>query len=167
MPLRSLLEWLGSTSPSIALHESLYVYLVVLTVHVLTLCLFAGTTLIVDLRLLGFTLRRVPASEVISRLRPWSVSGFLVMALSGSLLFYASPIDRYDNLFFRTKMLLIVAAGVNAWLFHRTTCRDIADWDRDPVPPRRVRAAGGVALGLWASVILAGRMMPYQLYWFG
>ena len=43
----------------------------------------------------------------------------------------------------------------------------IAEWDLDPVPPRRVRVAGGVALALWASIILAGRMMPYQLYWFG
>ena len=166
MSFRGFFEWLGATSPSIALHESLYLYLIVLTVHILTLCLFVGTAAIVDLRLLGVALRRVPASEVISRLLPWTAAGFLVMLLSGSLLLYAAPIDRYENLFFRAKMAMLVAAGVNVWVFHMTAYGRIAEWDLDPVPPRRVRVAGGVALALWASIILAGRMMPYQLYWF-
>jgi hypothetical protein len=167
MLFRSFLEWLGATSPSIALHESLYMYLIVLTVHVLTLCVFVGTAAIVDLRLLGLTLRSVPTSEVITRLLPWTIGGFVVMVLSGSLLFYATPIDRYENVFFRAKMMMLILAGINVWVFHRTAYQGIAAWDLDRVPPPRVRVAGGVALAFWICIILAGRMMPYQLYWFG
>ena len=159
-------EWLAATPASIALHTSRYVFLGVLTVHVMTLCVFVGTAVIIDLRLLGLTMLRVPASELLSRLLPWTLGGFIVMIVSGSLLFYAAPLDRYDNVFFRIKLILLAVAGANVWLFHKTAYARISQWDLDPVPPLGARAAGGVALALWAAIIVAGRMIPYQRYWF-
>jgi len=63
------------------------VYLIVLTVHVMTLCLFVGTAAMVDLRLLGLAMQKVRVSEVMARLLPWTSAGFLVMLISGALLF--------------------------------------------------------------------------------
>ena len=166
MSLLNFCEWLAATPWSIAFHESRYLFLIVLTVHVMTLCVFVGMAVILSLRLLGLTMLRVPASEVVSRLLPWAVSGFLVMVISGSLLFYAAPLDRYENLFFRAKMAMLVLAGVNVWVFHKTVYRSVVEWNLDPVPPLGARLAGGVALALWAAIIFAGRMIPYQLYWF-
>src|SRR6185503_18441978 len=68
MSLLRFCEWLASTPGSIALHESRYMFLIVLTVHVLTLSVFVGTAVMIDLRVLGRTLVRVPVSEVIERL---------------------------------------------------------------------------------------------------
>jgi hypothetical protein len=164
--LFELCEWLGNTPWSIALHESRYAFLVVLTIHVLTLSVFVGTALMIDLRLLGVTMMRVPASQVIERLVPWSAAGLILMMTSGALLFYAAPLARYENVFFRMKMATLVLALLNAWLFHRTVYRRIADWDRDAVPPRAARLAGGLSLALWVVIIAAGRMMAYQDYWF-
>lgn len=141
-------------------------YLVVLTVHVLTLALFVGTAVTIDLRLLGVAMPRVPVSEVVARLLPWTAAGFLVMILSGALLFYAAPLLRYQNIFFRLKMAVLVLAGVNAWVFRNTVYRSVAEWDLDPLPPRGARVVGGLSLVLWAVMIMAGRMIPYQLYWF-
>jgi hypothetical protein len=160
-------EWLAATPGSIALHESRYMYLIVLSVHVLTLCLFVGTAAMMDLRLLGLTMQSVRVSEVITRLLPWTSAGFLLMILSGSLLFYAAPLLRYQNIFFRAKMAALLLAGLNVWVFHSTLYRRVAEWDLYPVPPRMVRVSGGVALVLWAVLILLGRMIPYQVYWFG
>ena len=157
-------EWLASTPGSIALHHSLYMYLIVSTVHVVTLSVFVGTAVMLDLRLLGATLRQVPVSEVAARLRPWTMAGFLLMIVSGALLFYANPPPRYQNIFFRTKMLMLVLAGINAWVFHRTVYRNVAVWDLAPVPPRRARVAGGLALMFWAVMIVSGRMIAYD--WF-
>ena len=70
MSLLRFCEWLAATPGSIALHESRYLYLVVLSVHVLTLCLFVGTAAMIDLRLMGLTMQRVRFSEVIARLLP-------------------------------------------------------------------------------------------------
>lgn len=132
----------------------------------LTLTVFVGTALMIDLRLLGVIMPRVPASEVISRLLPWTAAGLAVMIASGALLFYAAPLLRYENVFFRLKMTTLLLALANAWLFHRTLYRRVAKWDLDPVPPRGVRAAAAVSLALWAVIITAGRMMAYQDYWF-
>jgi hypothetical protein len=88
------------------------------------------------------------------------------MVISGALLFYAAPLVRYHNIFFRAKMAALALALVNAWLFHRTVYSRIADWDRDARPPRPARAAAALSLVLWAVIITAGRMMAYQDYWF-
>src|SRR5437773_3200570 len=136
MSLLRFCEWLASTPGSIALHESRYMFLIVLTVHVLTLCALVGTAVMLDLRLLGLTLRRVPASEVLAGLLPWTVAGFLMMVASGALLFYAEPVVKYQNLFFRLKMVTLLLAIMNAWVFYRTVYRKVADWELDPVPPR-------------------------------
>ena len=167
MSLVRFFEWLGDTSWSIAFHESRYVFLLVLMVHVLTLSVFVGTAVMVDLRLLGKTMTHVPVSQVVTRLRPWSQAGFAVMVVSGMLLFYAAPLARYENIFFRLKMAALVMAVINVWAFRRTVHRRLGDWDFDPVPPRRVRVVGVLSLILLAIIITAGRMMAYQDYWFG
>src|SRR5258706_5483273 len=96
-------QWLEKTPGSIALHESLWVYPLVESVHVLTLCLFLGTVVMLDLRLLGLAMRRVPVSEVVASLSSWTAAGFALMVVSGSLLFYAIPVRTYQNVFFRAK----------------------------------------------------------------
>ena len=167
MSLFRFFEWLGNTSWSIAFHESRYVFLVVLMIHVLTLSVFVGTALMIDLRLLGRTMTDVPVSQVMTRLMPWTQAGFFVMLVTGALLFYAAPVARYENIFFRVKMAALAMAVINMWLFRRTVYRRVGEWDLDPVPPRRVRMVGALSLLLLALIITAGRMMAYQDYWFG
>src|SRR5262245_41822 len=159
-------EWLAATPASIELHESQYLFLGILTVHVLTLCVLVGTTAMLDLRLLGLTLQRAPALEVVSRLLPWAAAGFVVMVTSGALLFYADPVHKYQNIFFRLKMVALALVVVNAWLFHRSVYPKVENWNLDPIPPRPARIAAGVSLALWAVMITLGRMIPYQAYWF-
>ena len=164
MSLLGFCEWLASTSGSIALHESLYMYPIVESVHVWTLCLFVGLATMMDLRLLGLAMRRVPLSEVMERLLPWTAAGFILMAISGALLFYAIPVRTYQNIFFRVKVVMLILAGLNVWVFQRGVYRSVAEWDRDPFPPRSARIAGALSLALWAAVIVAGRMIAYN--WF-
>src|SRR5215467_908260 len=131
MSLLPFCQWLADTPGSIALHESLYMYPLVESVHVLTLCLFVGMSVLLDLRLLGATLRTVPAGEVIERLLPWMIAGFVVMLTTGVLLFYAIPVRSYQNVFFRLKMIMLAVAGLNAWIFHRTIHKKVSAWGLD------------------------------------
>ena len=84
MSLLPFCEWLASTQWSIALHESLYMYPLVETTHVLALLLFVGSVIFVDLRLLGWVFREVPVSEVTARLIPWTIGGFIIVATTGA-----------------------------------------------------------------------------------
>ena len=92
------------------------------------------------------------------------VAGFIVMVLSGLLLFYAIPVRSYQNIFFRVKLLLLVIAGVNVWLFNSGVYLRIQSWDRDAIPPTRARMAGFASLALWVLIIFCGRMIAYN--WF-
>ena len=156
--------WLGDSPWSVALHESQYAYSIIESIHVWTLALFFGLVVMFDLRLLGLTMRKVPVSEVVGRLLPWTIVGFVIMVITGSLLFFAIPLRSYQNLFFRFKMILLVLAGLNVWLFHARVYPKIAGWDVDAIPPSRARIAGGVSLALWTCIVVSGRMIAYN--WF-
>ncbi|MEE2649268.1 MAG: DUF6644 family protein [Acidobacteriota bacterium] len=155
---------MGSTTWSLALLESLYVWPLLESTHVLSLGLFVGTAVMNDLRLLGWTMREVPVSEVTGRLLPWTRIGFAVMLTTGLLLFYSSPVRYYHNIFFRFKVLLLIVAGLNAFVFHRGIHRRVAEWDNDTKLPRAARVAGAVSLIAWALIVVSGRLIAYN--WF-
>lgn len=164
MSLLPFCQWLADTPGSIALHESLYMYPLVESTHVLTLCIFVGLAAAMDLRLLGWAFVRVPMTDVKKRLGPWITAGFVVMVITGMLLFYAIPVRSYQNIFFRIKMVLLVFAGLNVFVFHTNVDRRIATWDLSTVPPPAARRAGAASLMLWAVIIVCGRMIAYN--WF-
>jgi len=157
-------RWLESTRGSIALHESIWMYPIVEAAHVLTLCLFLGLTVMLDLRLLGASLSATRVSQVIRRLVPWMLAGFAIMVTSGALLFYAAPVKTYFNIFFRLKMTFLLMSGLNVAVFHFSTSRTMPLWDQDSSPPVRARLAGGLSLALWAAIAVCGRMIAYN--WF-
>jgi hypothetical protein len=164
MSLQAFCEWLASTEGSIRLHESLYMYPTIESIHVWALTLFIGMTVMLDFRLVGLALRRVPVSEVARRLLPWTVAGFAVMVLTGALLFYAIPVRTYHSVFFRAKVVLLILAGINAWVFHAHVWRSVTEWEHDVKTPPSARAAGWLSLALWICIIFAGRMIAYN--WF-
>jgi Family of unknown function (DUF6644) len=156
--------WLSETAWSVDLHESEFAYPIIESVHVWTLCVFFGLMIMVDLRLLGWSMRAVPVSEVLDRVLPWAIAGFVVMVISGTLLVLAIPLRSYQNLFFRGKMIMLVVAGLNAWLFHYRVYPKIAGKVADGIPPKALRVAGATSLALWIAIVFCGRMIAYN--WF-
>lgn len=162
--LRTFVEWLDTHAWSTALHESLWMYPLIESTHVLAVMLFVGMLAMVDLRLVGAAFRGLPVSDLTGRLLPWSVAGFVIMVTTGVLLFYAIPVRTYESIWFRIKVVLLIAGAVNAWWFHRRVQQGRATWNTAPVPPPAVRTAGATSLAIWAGVIVCGRMIAYN--WF-
>jgi hypothetical protein len=160
----SYLQWVYDSAWSTALRESLYMYPLVESTHVVTLMLFVGLTVMWDLRLLGITFRTVPISDMARRILPWIRVGFVIMFVTGVLLFYAIPVRSYQNIFFRVKMILLVLALLNIWYFHARTERSIGAWDTAPHPPRAVRLAAVASITLWFVIVVTGRLIAYN--WF-
>ncbi len=156
--------WLSETKWSIALHESLYLYPWIESTHVLSICLFFGTLLFVDLRLTGKVFNNLSVADVNRKVLPLTLFGFLVMSVTGLLLFYAIPVRNYQNIFFRIKILLIVIAGINAFFFHRRMSKEAKVWDKDSSIPCSMKNSAITSLVLWSSVIISGRMIAYN--WF-
>jgi hypothetical protein len=155
---------IADSQSSMNLHESRYAYDFIESIHVWTLCLFFGLAVMFDLRLLGWTFTHVPVSELSRRLLPWTIAGFAIMVVTGSLLFYAIPVRSFQSIFFRVKMSLLLLAGLNVLIFHSGVYKKVESWDLDKAPPRAARVAGALSILLWIGIVVSGRMIAYN--WF-
>ena len=165
-PLQNLFLWVSEFETSIMLRESQYVMPWVFVLHVISLSLFAGSILMMDLRLLGVGHMQTPFSQVQRRLFPWQMAGFFLVAVTGLTLVYGNPMNYYANVIFWTKILAIVLAGLNAAAFHFITEFPIVNWDTAARPPMGAKLAGALSIVLWTNVIVAGRLIPYAITWF-
>jgi hypothetical protein len=159
--LEQFVTWLADTPGSIALHESQYMYTILESTHVLSIMLFVGTIAMVDLRLLGVSFPQTPVSQMLSRMLPWTIAGFIVLIITGLLLFYAIPIRTFHSLWFRIKMTLLLIGGINIAIFTFKVERDKASWDLGPVPLKS-KIASTISLCVWALVIVCGRLIAYN-----
>ncbi len=163
--LRTVFEAVQAMPSSIALRESLYGYILLLTLHVVSLALFAGVVVLLDLRLTGMAFRRVPISQIWTRMMlPWMALGLGVNAVTGGLLVFSQPMRYYGNLYFWCKAILFVLAGLNALYFHVTLFKTVDQWEGDPTTPLAARVAGVASLALWAGVIVTGRLVSYDAF---
>jgi len=161
--LTDFLRWLYNTSFSNWLRGSTWPEPIVESIHVLTLTIFLGFTVLLDFRLLGISMRRKPASEVLAQLNPWVKASFAVMIVSGVLLFCGDPLAFYTTIFFKIKMILLVFALVNVIWFNWTAGRTIGEWGSGPDTPGGVKAIAVISLVLWIAIIAAGRAIAYAL----
>ena len=121
-------RWLDSQGWSTAIHESYYLYAWIETTHVLTLMVFLGMLIIIDMRMLGWAFTKTSAARIAAWLDRPMMIGFVVMVVTGILLFYAIPVRTTQSVWFRIKVVLLIAAGINAFIF-RARMRDSAgDW---------------------------------------
>jgi hypothetical protein len=132
--------------------------------HVLTLMVFLGMLFVIDLRMLGVAFTNVPASKIADRLDKPMMIGFVIMVVTGFILYYAIPVRSTQSIWFRIKVVLLIAAGVNAFMFRRKMQQATGDWDTDPKPPKRIRIGAGLSLMLWSGVVMTGRTIAYD--WF-
>jgi len=163
MLLARFLHWLYETGFSATLRESTWAEPIVETVHVLTLTLFLGFAVLLDLRLLGIAFRRKRVSVVLSQLNPFMIAGFGVMIVTGVLLFCGDPVAFYSTTFFRVKMIMLVLAGLNVLVFNWTVGRRVAEWDQEVRTPMGAKVAAILSLVLWVGIIAAGRGIAYAL----
>jgi hypothetical protein len=152
--------WLESSAVAVAMRQWQWLYPAVEIVHIAGIAALVGGALMFDLRLLGLS-RGLPVAALAAHLLPWSRVGLGLVAMSGVLMFTAHATEWAENPAFRVKMLLIVAAGLNAWAFHRWPFRGVTRWDREVVAPPRARLAAIASIALWLSVIACGRLLAY------
>lgn len=163
-PLHDLFFYVSEMEKSIALRESQYVWAWLLVAHIIAMCLFAGTIIMMDLRLMGVGNMQTAFSQVQRRLFPWQMAGMAFASLTGLAIVFADPMKYYANIIFWTKMMTMALAGLNALAFHFITEYTVIDWDANIRPPSGAKLAGGLSIVMWANVIVAGRLIPYN--WF-
>jgi hypothetical protein len=153
-----------ASSLGVAMRQWLWLYPSVEIVHITGIALLFGSIAVFDLRLLGLS-RGIPVRTLAKHVLPWTAASFLLIVPSGLMMFTAHASDFIQSGVFVLKMGLILAAGLNAALFHTITFRTADVWDAEEMrklpPPPSARLAGALSLLLWMSVIACGRLLAY------
>jgi hypothetical protein len=164
--ITSIAQAIESTSIGTAIAESRYAFPIIEGTHLIALSISVGLIFLTDLRLMGLFLRQIPAAEVLHGLRPYVLSGFALVFLSGGLLFWAEAAEVIASPAWVFKFLFIGLAGLNALYFEFVLARRPGALSPGAqVLPRGVRFAGLASLTLWALVIICGRLIAYLPHW--
>ena len=161
MDLSAVLGWLERSRLASTIRESLLIFPLLESIHVIGLALVFGTIAIIDLRLLGAASSDRPFKRMASDILKWTWAAFALTAATGSLMFITNAGVYYHNFYFRTKMLLLVLAGINMLSFELTLGRAAHSWDNAPSAPTAGKAVAVLSLAIWISVIFAGRLIGF------
>jgi hypothetical protein len=147
-----------------AMRQWLWLYPSVETVHIVGIGLLFGSIVVLDLRLLGLS-RSISVRTLAKHVLPWTAASFLLIVPSGLMMFTAHASEFIDSPVFVLKMCLIMAAGLNAALFHTMVFRTADVWDAEDMrklpPPPSARISAAISLLIWISVIACGRLLAY------
>jgi len=147
-------NWIEHTGIGTAIRDSLWQFAAIEAVHLLALAVIGGAVLIVDLRLLGWTLRRQPVKQIARDVEPWLLASLITMLVTGYLLMASLAASKYYvNLAFQLKMVFLVLAI----LFTYTVRRWLIYKDDSQISPVAAKLVAIVSVLLWSGVGIMGR----------
>jgi hypothetical protein len=139
-----------------AIRNSLWLFPVIESVHLLALTVIGGSVLVVDLRLFGLGLRSQPVAQLSRDAQPWLIGSLVVMFASGIPLFMSEAIKCYYHAAFWIKMTSLLLAI----LFTFTVRRKVAAAGQPKVLLDKVVAM--ISLMLWSAVGIGGRWIGFS-----
>jgi hypothetical protein len=113
MDITAFLKSLEESGLANRIRDSMWLFPLIESTHVFGLAMVFGTIAIIDLRLLGIASTQRSFKRMASDILKWTWAAFALAALTGSLMFITNGRVYYHNFFFRTKMLLLLLAGIN------------------------------------------------------
>jgi hypothetical protein len=154
MSLMPFFQWLDSFGFNRFLHQSDYLSPANNLLHLLSLVVFAGALVIVDLRLLGRGLTKEPVAQVARAARPWLIGGFLGLLVTGFFALTATAMMQYYNSIFWLKMYILLAA-----LIFTVIVRPLVIRAGEARVGRWAKVVGLVSMALWAGVAISARLI--------
>jgi hypothetical protein len=161
MDIDAILKSLEATGLATKIRDSVFLFPMIESTHVIGLALVFGTIAVIDLRLLGIASTHRSFQRMASDILKWTWGAFALTALTGSLMFTTNASVYYHNFYFRTKMLLLVLTGINMLFFELTAGRTIHGWDQAPSAPRAGKAVAVLSLAMWIGIICMGRLIGF------
>src|SRR2546425_8313157 len=156
MALLDFFKWLQYSPPLAAMRSSPWIFPVIASIHLMGLALIGGTVLVVDLRLLGFGLRRQPVAQVARDAERWMLVSLLVLLPTGMLQFMCFAATKY---YYLTAFWVKIAALSLPLVFTFVVRRKVAMADERRINPVWSKLVALVSLSLWSTVAIAGRLI--------
>ena len=150
--------WVDGSGLGHAIRDSLWLFPVIEAFHLLGLAVIGGAVLIVNMRLLGLGLRRQPASQIASDVKPFMLGSLAVMLISGFLLFSSEAVKCYEHGAFWFKMACLAMA-----IFITFTVQGKAiELEDNQGPNFQSKLVAVVAVMLWTGVGIGGRWIGFS-----
>lgn len=118
--------------------------------------LLVGTSVVLDLRLMGIAARREPIPQLASQLRPMMWTGLVMVLVSGFFMFASVAVDLWEAEGFRVKLLVVFVAVVFGVLVYSKA----AAWGEQPSVSLSAKFVAVLSLVLWVGTILASVEVP-------
>ena len=150
--------WVEATRAHQVISSSTWMFAVIESIHLLGLSVIGGAVLMLDLRFLGLGLRKQSIREVARDAHPWLVWAWVVMIVTGVLLFVSEPTKLYYSVPFWWKMAFLALATI----FTFTVRRKLGQADEAHVRPLYYKLAAVVSLALWFGVGAGGRWIGFS-----
>jgi hypothetical protein len=161
MDIAAFLKSLEASGLAARIRESLFLFPLIESTHVIALALVFGTIAIIDLRLLGIASTQRSFQRMASDILKWTWAAFALAALTGALMFITNAPVYYHNFYFRAKMLLLALTGVNMLVFELTAGRTIHVWEKAKAAPSAGKAVAALSIVMWIGIIFMGRLIGF------
>jgi len=155
MSLLPVVEALEASRISTAMRMDPYFSAVVNVIHLIGLVVFAGSILIVDLRLLGGGIKKQPLAQVARDAQPWLIGSLLLMLCTGIPQILLTPTKQYYSQWFWLKMEILPIAVIYTFTIRRM----VAQAPEGRVAPVWRMLVGGVSIVMWTIVPICGRLI--------
>ena len=147
--MKPFAEWLAQTAPSLAIQNHEWVIPTIQSVHILAICAFVGSVLMIDLHVLGWAWRDQSLRETTARFGPWVSWALGVLLATGVLMIVGEPARELLAVSFWMKMALVLVAAVAQARLRRRPAKPLA-------------AATFLVV---VVVIVLGRLIAYDYVW--
>ena len=154
------LDAIERSALALAMRQDLWLYPVVEILHIAGFVVLVGSIATLDLRLLGLS-PAIAVRQLARHVLPWTAGALLVIVPTGLMMFIAHAGDLISNRAFQVKLVLLMAAGTNAALFHMGVFRAVDTWDRGTGTPAAAKFHAAASLLIWFGVISCGRLLAY------
>ena len=136
--------------------HSTWVFAAVETIHIICLSILLGSTLVVDLRLLGKGMTRDSVADLSKTLLPWTWSAFVGLVITGIIMFDSEAVKMSRNQgFFLKVVLLLLAVLFQLTIHRRVTGSKVVEGTA------MAKLAASLSLCCWLGVALAGRAIAF------
>ena len=164
MQIDAFLKLIEASRFATTIRDSIWMFPIIESIHVISFTLVVGTIAVIDLRLLGLASTQRSFQRIASDILKWTWAAFALTVATGLTMFSTNARIYYHNPFFRTKMLLLVLAGVNMLVFEATARRTVDRWDKARSAPPSGKAVAVLSLTLWIGIIFMGRIIGFTTH---
>ena len=158
---RQTADAISASRISMVLQNELWVVPVSQSIHIAALSVLFASAMMINLRLLGVSIRGRSVSQLVNTLVPWMWRALIVCFITGSVQTITEPVRQFITPIFWWKMLLIVVmALLTAWM-SRSVRAHAAQWDEPGSRPQAARVFAVVSSLAWITIITFGRFIGY------